>query len=99
MSKKSRTKGYIGEWKARKLLTELGYDVRWTAEDITQADLRVNGEKWEVKYGLHVPKKIYQWMNEKHPDVLMVKRIGKGERGNDWLIIRRLRSKQQGERQ
>ena len=87
---KSRSKGLRGEYKARKMLIEAGHNVVWTSEDPLAPDLLVNGEKWEVKYGLTIPKTFYKWLDEKGADVLLVKRIGR-EESYDWLIIRRFK--------
>ena len=94
--KKSRNKGYRGEYSARKLLESLGYTVTWQAEDPTAPDLMVwptdtinpGQEGWEVKYGSHVPKTLYQWFSEKNPDVLLIKRVKAGEGPYPWLVVR-----------
>ena len=89
--KKSRNKGYIGEYKARELLKEMGYDPVWQSEDPKKPDLRVNWEDWEIKYRASVPKCLYQWLEEKGADVLLVKRVNKKDgRSFPWLIIRKL---------
>ena len=95
--RKSRQKGYIGEYKARKLLENLGYEVTWQAEDPKSPDLGVSredwvsGERWEVKYRASIPKCLYKWLEEKGADTLMVKRVSKKDgRSYPWLIVRRL---------
>lgn len=84
----SLKKGKRGEYLARKLLIDAGYTVIWTAEDPMAPDLLVNGEGWEVKYGLKIPKVFYKWLDDKDADVLLVKRVGRGE-SHPWLIIRK----------
>lgn len=84
----SLKKGKRGEYKARKLLESYGYEVVVTSEDSRAADLLVNQEKWEIKYGAHVPKTVYKWLDEKGADALLVKRVKQG-RKYPWLIIRK----------
>ena len=86
----SLKKGKRGEKKARDMLIKAGYDVINTSEDPFAPDLQVNGEGWEVKFGSHVPKKFYKWLDEKEANCLLVKRVVRGE-SNDWLIIRRFK--------
>ena len=97
---KSRSKGKRGELEARKILAALGFLVEWTPlEDkpdlIILAKKDKNGsyiklEKpvhWEVKYQAGVPLCIYQWLEEKHAEALLVRRISKGSRSFPWLKI------------
>lgn len=89
--KKSRNKGYIGEYNARKLLEKMGREVTWQAEDPNKPDLLVDGENIEVKYRASVPKCLYQWLEEKGADTLMIKRVNKKDgRSYPWLIVRKL---------
>lgn len=87
MGKMSRRKGYFGEYLFRRLCEENGLTVIWHNEDPTLPDTTVGGLKGEIKYGLNVPKKIYQWFNEKKPDFLAIKRVGKNDKNNGWLAV------------
>lgn len=100
---KSLRKGKRGEYEARKLLEELGYDVVWQAEDPKKPDLRVNvyhntfptegaiSEDWEVKYQAGITKKLWDWFEEKNADALLIKRVNhKDGRSYPWLIVRKL---------
>lgn len=93
--RKSRNKGYIGEYKARKFLESKGFVVEWLAEDPSKPDLKVEGEYWEVKYRASVSKQIYDWLEEKNADCLMVKRVNKKDgRSYPWLLIHSLEEKE-----
>ena len=86
--RKSRNKGYRGELAARKFLEKKGFAVEWLAEDPSKPDLRVEGEYWEIKYRASVPKCIYDWLEEKNADCLMVRRVNKKDgRSYPWLLI------------
>jgi len=101
---KSRNKGKRGERFARKKLKELGYTVEWTAFE-NEPDLWVRerhhpttgdlidilDEHWEVKFQAGISKKLWDYLDEKSADCLMVKRVKKGEGPYDWLVIRRLK--------
>lgn len=96
--KRSRNKGYRGEYKARKLLERFGYDVTWQAEDPKKPDLRVSlpalgivEESWEVKYQAGITKKLWDWLEEKNADALLIKRVNnKDGRSYPWLVVRKL---------
>lgn len=97
--RKSRRKGKVGERKARKLLRKLGYIVQWTAfEDkpdlyvearYADGEARLINQHWEIKYRKNIPLSIYRWLSEKGADVLLVKRVKKGEGPYPWLKIER----------
>ena len=101
--KRSYRKGYLGEYKARKLLEKMGYKVVWQKEDPNKPDIRVVAKKhpngidkipvgkdYEVKYRSSIPKSIYRWLEEKGADVLLVKRVNKKDgRSYPWLKIER----------
>jgi hypothetical protein len=97
----------MGEYQARKLLEDMGYRVTWQAEDQKKPDLHVvvprGGKKekalslpieqdWEVKYRSSVPKCLYDWLEEKDADALLVKRVNpKDNRSYPWLVVRILK--------
>lgn len=86
--KSSRRKGYRGEYKARKLLKKKKLKPVWQAEDPTKPDVRSEELKREIeiKYRKSVPKSIYKWLKEKDADILMCKRVKRGE-SNPWLVV------------
>ena len=102
---KSLRKGKLGEYKARKHLESMGYEVVWTAEDPKKPDLEVKRnfidplrskeiERWEVKYQASVSKRFYEWLSEKGADALMIKRVNsKDGRSYPWLQVRVIEEK------
>lgn len=86
--KSSRNKGYRGEYRARKLLKATGLKPVWQAEDPSKPDIhsRKLERNIEVKYRKSVPKTIYKWLKEKAADLLMIKRVKRGE-SNPWLVV------------
>lgn len=98
--KKSLRKGKVGEYKARKYLESLGHVVVVQAEDANAPDFRiVKGmyggynldENWEVKYRSSIPKCLYDWLEEKSADALVIRRVNKKDgRSWPWLIVRKL---------
>ena len=87
MGKTSLRKGKKGEYEFRKLCESKGFKVVWQAEDPTQPDVRLENLECEIKYGSHIPKKIYQWMSEKQPDILALRRVSNKDKGLKWLIV------------
>ena len=93
--RKSRRKGYIGEYKARKKLESLGFEVTWQAEDPKKPDIRAAEFEYgpatldiEVKYSAAVPKTLYKWFEEKNADALLIKRVSqKDGRSYPWLLV------------
>jgi len=84
MAKKSRTKGYMGEYKFRKLCEAEGFNCVWTAEDVKAPDINLEGLKVEIKNRESVPASVYKWLSEKNADALAMKKNNK-----DWLVVMR----------
>lgn len=88
---KSRRKGYIGEWSFRKLCKNSGFWTVWHNQEREKPDLTfLDDTTCEIKYSAVVPKKIYDWLKEKNPDILALKRVIRGE-SNEWIIVMKLK--------
>jgi len=82
--RKSKAKGNRGELQFKKLCESWGFRVERGKEKDEQ-DIIIDGfGRVEVKYGKHVPKKIYNWLKNNY--AVAMKRCGKKERKH-WLII------------
>jgi len=94
IGKKSLRKGKRGEYLIRKLLEQHNIEVVNQAEDKYKPDIRIQYKDLsldgEVKYRSSVPKCIYDWINEKRADCLIMKRISSKDKGNDWLVVMRV---------
>lgn len=82
MGKKSRTKGYLGEYEWRKLVESAELPIIWHNEDPNRPDTTVAGLTCEVKRGSHIPKTIYDWLEYQEADILAVRRDRK-----EWLVV------------
>ena len=82
--RKSKQKGNRGELTAKKLLEDAGHTViRGKQKD--EQDLILDGfGRLEVKFGKHVPKKLYDWLSSS--DGLLIKRASLEER-KPWLVV------------
>ena len=83
---KSKQKGNRGELLGKKILEGYGVKViRGKQKD--EQDLVVDGfGEVEIKYGKHVPKKIYSFFKKETTLAVMCKRCGKDEH-KKWLLI------------
>lgn len=84
MGRKSKAKGNRGELQFKRLCESYGFLVVRGKEKAEQDTIIDGFGRGEVKYGMHVPKQIYDWLGEN--DYLAIKRCGKSERRR-WLIV------------
>lgn len=88
----SRRKGARGVLEAKKLLETLYPEstieiVHSARGDLRGGDLLLDNIPIQVKYGAHVPKKLYQFTEK--CDLVLARRVSRKEPGLSWIRIER----------
>ena len=90
MGKMQRRKGYVGEHELVGILNAAGLSTKRISlletDKVEKGDVLIGGIwKGSVKYGNHVPQFIYDAKGNGE-EMLFMKKIGRGARGNKWLV-------------